>query len=30
MEEVATNYFLHLFSSQAGTRMDELLGPVDP
>jgi hypothetical protein len=30
MKEVVTNYFLELFTSHAGNRMDELLNQVDP
>jgi hypothetical protein len=30
MREVATNYFMKLFTSHAGTRMEELLGHIDP
>jgi hypothetical protein len=30
LKEVVTNYFLNLFSSNAGTRVDELLDYLDP
>jgi hypothetical protein len=30
MKEVVTNYFMNLFSSNAGTRMEDLLGHVGP
>jgi hypothetical protein len=30
MKEVVTNYFSTLFTSSTGTRMDELLGHIDP
>jgi hypothetical protein len=30
MKEVVTNYFVNLFSSHAGTRIEELMGHIDP